>query len=59
MSWWRRWPTHGGRGPKPLEGREGWRWLMLVVVCVVVVFVCCVRPFSYHSGRKLISAKAK
>ena len=21
MSWQRRWPTHGGRGPKPLEGR--------------------------------------
>ncbi len=21
MSWWCRWPTHEGRGPKPLEGR--------------------------------------
>ncbi len=21
MSWWRRWPSHGERGLKPLEGR--------------------------------------
>jgi len=31
--WWCRWPTHGGRGLKPVEGRVA--WLMLVVVC------CC------------------
>ena len=33
MSWWCRWPNHGGRGLKPVEGRAA--WLMLVVVC------CC------------------
>ena len=37
MIWWHRWPTHGGRGPKPLEG---WQQLMLIVVCVVVVWLC-------------------
>ncbi len=37
ISWWCRWPTHGGRGPKPLVGRAA--LLMLVVVCVVVFFV--------------------
>ncbi len=34
ISWWCRWPTHGGREPKPLVG--GAVLLMLVVVC------CCV-----------------
>ena len=33
MSWWCRWPNHGGRGLKPVEGRAA--WLMLIVVC------CC------------------
>jgi hypothetical protein len=33
MSWWGRWPNHGGRGLKPVEGWAA--WLMLVVVC------CC------------------
>ena len=31
MIWWCRWPTHGGRGLNPVEGRAA--WLMLVVVC--------------------------
>ena len=30
MTWWCRWPIHGGRGLKPVEGRAA--WLMLVVV---------------------------
>ena len=40
MIWWRRWPAHGGRGPKPLEGRQR---LMLVVVCCGCVVVLCSR----------------
>ena len=31
MSWWCRWPNHGGRGLKPVEGKAA--WLLLVVVC--------------------------
>ena len=38
MSWRRRWPTHGGRGPKPLEGRAA---AAHVGCCVVVVWLCC------------------
>ncbi len=38
MSWQRHWPTHGGRGPKPLEGRAA---AAHVGCCVVVC-----RPIS-------------
>ena len=46
MIWWRRWPTHGGRGLKPLEG--GRRQPILVVVCGVVVFLWLCAPLSYQ-----------
>jgi hypothetical protein len=46
MSWWRRWPTHGGRGPKPLEGRVAAAHVGCCVLwlcgCVVVL---CSRTF--------------
>ena len=35
MSWWYRWPTHGGKGLKPVEGRAAWlMWLLCVVVAI-------------------------
>ncbi len=49
MSWWRRWPTHGGRGPKPLEGRVAVAhvdccvlWLCGCVVATYLVVTMCV-----------------
>jgi len=49
MSWWRRWPTHGGRGPKPLEGRAAAAhvdccvlWLCGCVVAAYFVVTMCV-----------------
>jgi len=41
MNWRRRWPTHGGRGLKPLEGRAA--AAQLVVVCCGCVVVLCSR----------------
>jgi hypothetical protein len=42
MIWWRRWPIHGGRGPKPLEGRAAAAHVDCCVLwlcgCVVVIF---------------------
>jgi hypothetical protein len=44
MSWWRRWPTHGERGLKPLEGRAA---AAHVGCCVLwLCFVLCSRIFS-------------
>jgi hypothetical protein len=40
MNWGCRWPTHGGRGLKLVEGRAA--WLMLVVVC------CCCQQKKPH-----------
>jgi len=39
MSWWCRWPNHGGRELKPVEGSAV--LLMLVVVC------CCCQQLLY------------
>ena len=39
MSWWCRWPNHGGRELKLVEGRAA--WLMLVGVC------CCCQQLLY------------
>jgi hypothetical protein len=57
MIWWRRWPNHGGRGLKPLEGRAAAAHFGCCVLCVLCLWLCA--PFSYHTGRKSISAKAK
>jgi hypothetical protein len=62
MIWGRHCPIHGERA-KPLVGRR--RLLMLIVVCCVCVCGCvwlcfvCWSDFSYHTGRKSTSAKAK
>ncbi len=42
MIWWRRWPTHGGRGPKPLEGRAPAAHVDCCVLwlCGCVVVLC-------------------
>jgi hypothetical protein len=43
MSWWRRWPTHGERGLKPLEGRAA---AAHVGCCVLwLCLVLCSRTF--------------
>ena len=48
MIWWRRWPTHGGRGLKPLEGRAAAAHVDCCVLwlhgCVVVL---CSRSTFY------------
>ena len=44
MSWWRRWPTHGGRGPKPLEGRAA---AAHVGCCVLWLCGCVVDHVFY------------
>ncbi len=33
MIWWCRWPTHGGRGLKPVESRVAWLMLVVVYCC--------------------------
>ena len=43
MSWWRRCSTHGGRGPKPLEGRTAAAHVGCCVLCGCVL--CCVANF--------------
>ncbi len=72
MSWWHHWPTHGGRGPKPLEARAvaahvGCCVLCCVVLCCVVlccVVLCCVvcvglSKCSYQTSSNMILAKSK
>ena len=55
MSWWRRWPPHGGRGPKLLEGRAAAAHFVCCVLwsCgCVVLWVCdslCAYVVPYHS----------
>jgi hypothetical protein len=41
MSWWRRWPTHGERGLKPLEGRAAAAHVDCCVLCGCVLFCAC------------------
>ena len=48
MSWRRRWPTHGGRGPKPLEGRAAGAYFFHFGCCVCVVVVCRAYVKIYH-----------
>ena len=61
MSWRRRWPTHGGRGPKPLEGRAAaahvgccvlWLCGCVVVLCAsgtILLYAFCNHPWRYFS----------
>jgi len=44
MSWRRHWPTHGRRGPKPLEGRAA---AAHVVCCVLWLCGCVVARVLY------------
>jgi hypothetical protein len=47
MSWWRRWPTHGERGLKPLEGgRAAAAHVDCCVLCGCVL--CCARVLFTH-----------
>ncbi len=43
MCWWHHWSTHGGRGQS--RWRVGWRYLMLVVVCFVLLCFVLDRTF--------------
>jgi len=47
MSWWRRWPTHGGKGPKPLEGRAAAAHVGCCALCVVFCVVASKSNISY------------
>jgi hypothetical protein len=51
MIWWRRWPNHGGRGLKPLEGRAVAAHFGCCVLCVLCLWLCA--PFSYHIQGKM------
>jgi len=44
MIWWRRWPTHGERGLKPLEGRAA---AAHVGCCVLWLCGCVVARVLY------------
>ena len=46
MSWWHRWPTHGERRLKPLEGRAAAAHVDCCVLCGCVL--CCARVLFTH-----------
>jgi len=57
MIWWHRWPTNGGRGLKPLEGRAAAAHFGCCVLCGCVFVVVC--AFQLPTGRKSISKHVK
>ena len=54
MSWWRRWPTHGERGLKPLEGRAA---AAHFDCCVLWLCGCVVVSRRILRGLKILRKK--